>query len=85
MTKAMEYQFVVEDLYNMGAHYYPTFMAWYHNFARNWDTLKTRYDQRFYRMWSYFLLSTAAGFRSRRAQVWQFVLTPKGMLGGYPR
>lgn len=84
MTKAMEYQFIVEDLYNLGANYYPTFMAWYDNFIKGWPQLEGKYDQRFFRMWSYFLLSTAAGFRARRAQVWQFVLTPKGIVGGYP-
>lgn len=80
---SMEWVFVPEAVYSMGHDYYPTFMAWHKNFAGNWDKLKDRYDDRFYRMWSYFLLSTAAGFRARRAQIWQFVLTPNGIEGGY--
>jgi len=80
---SMEWVFVPENILSMGHDYYPTFMAWYHNFSSRWDTIKQNYDERFYRMWSYFLLSTAAGFRARRAQVWQFVLTPHGIEGGY--
>jgi cyclopropane-fatty-acyl-phospholipid synthase len=80
---AIENNFVMEDLYNMGADYDHTLMAWDKNFAATWNDIKDKYDERFYRMWRYFLLSCAAGFRARRAQVWQMVLTPKGIVGGY--
>jgi hypothetical protein len=41
-------------------------------------------DERFYRMWSYFLLSSAGGFRARNTnQLWQIVLSKKGVPGGY--
>lgn len=83
MHKAMEHIFYVEDTCQLGAHYYPTFMTWHHNFVKGWESIAHNYDQRFFRMWSYFLLSCAAGFRSRRAQVWQLVMTPKGLVGGY--
>lgn len=79
----MENNFVLEHFSNIGPDYYQTFMAWYDNFIANWDKLKHKYDQRFYRMWTYYLLSTAAGFKARRAQVWQMVFTPRGMVGGY--
>ncbi len=80
---ALENEFVMEDLFNMGPHYYHTLSAWSANVEAAWDSLKSRYDERFHRMWRYFLLSCAAGFHARRAQVWQLVLTPKGMVGGY--
>ncbi|HOX86905.1 MAG TPA: cyclopropane fatty acyl phospholipid synthase [bacterium] len=75
LTTAMEGLFVVEDLHNIGPHYDPTLMAWYQNFLQAWPKLRRRYDERFFRMWSYYLLSSAGGFRSRYAQVWQIVLT----------
>ena len=37
-----------------------------------------RYDERFYCMWRYYLLSCAGGFRSRNTQLWQIVMTRTG-------
>jgi len=53
-------------------------MAWYANFGKAWPALKDRYGERFYRMWRYYLLSSAGGFRSRNTQLWQIVMTKKG-------
>lgn len=41
--------------------------------------------ERFYRMWRYYLLSCAGAFRARDIQLWQFVLSKKGGMGGYQR
>ncbi len=83
LSEAADGLFVVEDWHNFGADYDPTLMAWFHNFERNWGKLKARYSDRFYRMWTCFLLSCAGEFRSRRSQVWQIVLSRKGHPGGY--
>jgi cyclopropane-fatty-acyl-phospholipid synthase len=80
---AMERLFVMEDWHNFGADYDKTLMAWHANFATNWDKIKHGYDERFYRMWSYYLLSCAGAFRARKPQLWQVVLSKKGVLGGY--
>ena len=40
-------------------------------------------SQRFYRMWRYFLLSSAGSDRARRNQLWQIVYSKKGLDGGY--
>jgi cyclopropane-fatty-acyl-phospholipid synthase len=58
-------------------------MAWHANFKRSWDALRGNYDDMFYKMWEYFLLSSAGAFRARSNQLWQIVLSKKGMLGGY--
>ena len=59
-------------------------MAWFANFDRNWDKLKYRYNERFYRMWKYYLLSMAGTFRSRQqSQLWQIVLSKRGVRDGY--
>ncbi|WP_161889107.1 cyclopropane fatty acyl phospholipid synthase [Pontibacter russatus] len=80
---AMEHLFIVEDLHNFGAYYDPTLMVWFQNFDRNWDQLKGEYDERFYRMWKYYLLSSAGSFRGRNNQLWQMVLSKKGATGVY--
>lgn len=80
---AMEKLFVMEDWHNFGADYDKTLMAWFLNFDRHWTELKHHYDERFYRMWKYYLLSCAGLFRSRKTQLWQIVLSKEGVPGGY--
>jgi cyclopropane-fatty-acyl-phospholipid synthase len=82
--KAIEGLFVMEDWHNIGADYDKTLMAWYQNFKNNWDKLKKKYGEGFYRMWIYFLLSSAGAFRARnKNQLWQIVLSKNGVSGGY--
>lgn len=78
LTTAMEGLFIVEDWHNIGPHYDPTLMAWHANFEAAWPELKNDYDERFYRMWRYYLLSSAGGFRARAQQLWQVVMTRPG-------
>lgn len=63
----------LEDWHNFGPDYDLTLMEWYKNFNESWDEIKGDYDERFRRMWNYYLLSCAAIFRSRTAQLWQVV------------
>ena len=77
--------FVVEDWHNFGADYDRTLMAWHQRFEAAWPRLKHRYDERFYRMWRYYLLCCAGTFRARDNQLWQVVLSPRGRPGGYRR
>jgi cyclopropane-fatty-acyl-phospholipid synthase len=81
--KTIEGLFVIEDWHNFGADYAPTLRAWFANFDRHWPDLRARYDERFYRTWKYFLLSCAALFEARQNQLWQIVLSPEGVRGGY--
>jgi cyclopropane-fatty-acyl-phospholipid synthase len=78
LSKAMEEKFVMEDWQNFGPHYDPTLMAWHANFEKAWPDLKKNYDGRFYRMWRYYLLSSAGAFRARNQQLWQMVFTRQG-------
>lgn len=80
---AIEGLFVMEDWHNFGAHYDKTLLAWFHNFEEHWSTIRSMYDERFYRMWKYYLLSSAGSFRARKNQLWQIVLSPKGVRQGY--
>jgi len=58
-------------------------MAWYGNFEKSWSELKANYDERFHRMWRYYILSCAGSFRARKNQLWQIVLSKNGVPGGY--
>lgn len=85
MSEALEGLLIMEDWHNFGADYDKTLMSWFNQFDKNWQTLKQtgKYDDRFYRMWKYYLLSCAGLFRARGAQLWQIVLSKDGILGGY--
>ncbi len=78
IAKAAERFFIIEDLHNFGPDYDKTLMAWYEHFKNAWPVLRNQYNERFYRMWHYYLLSSAGGFRSRATQLWQFVMTRPG-------
>jgi len=75
ISKAAEGLFVIEDLHNLGPHYDKTLMAWNERFQAAWPRLESHYDQRFKRMWEYYLLSCAGAFRARNIQLWQIVMT----------
>lgn len=75
--------FVTEDVHNISADYDKTLMSWNENFVKAWPRLSPRHDQEFYRMWQYYLLSCAGGFRARSMQLYQFVFSPKGEIYGY--
>ncbi|MBK0383852.1 cyclopropane fatty acyl phospholipid synthase [Pedobacter sp. SD-b] len=83
LSKAWQGLFVLEDWHNFGTYYDPTLMAWLKNFEESWDSIKHNYDERFYRMWRYFLCVSAASFRSRKNHLWHIVLTKPVRLGMY--
>jgi cyclopropane-fatty-acyl-phospholipid synthase len=78
LGKAMENKFIMEDWHNFGPDYDKTLMSWYRNFLKAWPQLKENYSDRFFRMWKYYLLSCAGGFRARATQLWQIVMTKPG-------
>lgn len=82
---AMENLFVMEDWQNFGTDYDKTLMAWFSNFQQHWPQLAASYDMRFYRMWTYYLLSCAGLFRARDNQLWQIVLSKGRGQPGYKR
>lgn len=83
IAAAAEGLFAIEDCHNLGSHYDPTLLAWFENFDRSWAELRPRYDDRFYRIWKCYLLTCAGAFRARESHVWQLVLSPFGVRGGY--
>ncbi|NCQ54150.1 cyclopropane-fatty-acyl-phospholipid synthase [Candidatus Saccharibacteria bacterium CG11_big_fil_rev_8_21_14_0_20_41_19] len=83
ISKSIEGLFVMEDWHNFGPDYDKTLMQWYKNFEKNWNKLSVNYDERFHRMWRYYLLQSAAGFRARKLQLWQIVLSKNNVSDVY--
>ena len=83
ITQSVEGRFVIEDWHNFGTDYDRTLLAWRDNLDAAWSSLDPRYDERFQRMWRFYLSASMATFRSRRSQLWQVVLSPEGVPGGY--
>jgi cyclopropane-fatty-acyl-phospholipid synthase len=79
---ALEGIFVMEDWHNLSTDYDKTLCAWHANFQAHWPELSKSYDETFRRMWRYYLLQCAGGFRVRKNQLWQIVLS-KNFMGKY--
>ncbi|MGH8025216.1 MAG: class I SAM-dependent methyltransferase, partial [Pseudoxanthomonas sp.] len=82
IAQAVEGLFVIEDWHNFGTDYDRTLQAWRENVERAWPP-DPRYDERFRRMWRFYLSASMATFRVRNSQLWQVVLSNGGVKGGY--
>lgn len=82
ISQALEGRFVLEDWHNFGTDYDRTLQAWRDNAEAGWVHLDARYDERFRRMWRFYLAGSMATFRTRRSQLWQLLLSPDGVPGG---
>ena len=83
VADASEGRLVIEDLQNFGPYYDRTLMAWKANFDVHWHELSDKYDERFRRMWDFYLLSSAGSFRARKLELYQFVMSRDGAPSGY--
>lgn len=75
LTKAAERLFLVDQVTNIGLHYDRTLLAWEANFRQAWPRFAPRLDERFRRMWRFYLLSCAGAFRARSMQVFQILFS----------
>ena len=83
LGEAMDGLFVMEDWHNFGVDYDRTLLAWQENVDRHQAEWEKNFDERFFRMWRYYLLSLAGAFRARTIHLWQIVMSKHGLLGGY--
>jgi len=84
IARSTENIFVMEDWHNFGLDYSKTLEAWFRNFKSNWrGKLSEIYDERFYRMWKYYLQSFSGSFRARYNQLWQIMFSKSGIPNGY--
>ena len=75
--------FVIQAWENYGYYYSKTLRAWYENFNRNWPNITRieaapRFDDKFRRMWNYYLLSCKAAFDVEELHLWQIVMSKYG-------
>ena len=47
-------------------------------FVNSYEEIKDKYNKEFYRMWTFWLLSSAANFRARTLQLWQVLFSLEG-------
>lgn len=80
VVRGIEGLFRIEDLHNFGPDYDRTLMAWNERFQAAWPELEPRYGRRFRRMWEFYLMLFAGGFRAREWELWQLLLTPDSRL-----
>ncbi len=76
IEKSIKGVFAAHDWHDIGSDYDKTLMAWWTNFNKGYGSLdQSKYNRRFYRMWQYYLLICAGGFRAGHLVVWQILLT----------
>jgi cyclopropane-fatty-acyl-phospholipid synthase len=78
LAAAMDGILVVEDVHNIGPDYDRTLMAWWANFEQAWPSLRAQYGDHFYRMWKFYLMTSAAQFRARALNLFQIAATATG-------
>ncbi len=91
IAHATEGIFHIEDHHVFGMDYYYTLHAWHDNFNAAWHELQKvkkadgspKYDERFRRMWHYYLMIAAGLAKSQKGTLFQIVLSPSGAAGGY--
>ena len=66
---------VITDIEFIGPHYARTLRAWRKRFRANWNKVREIYDERFCRMWEFYLASSEIAFRHLGLTVFQIQMT----------
>ena len=69
-----EQHLLVTDIEVLKRHYAKTLRAWRNRFVSNWDRARAIYDERFCRMWEFYLTACEVGFLSKELNVFQIQL-----------
>jgi cyclopropane-fatty-acyl-phospholipid synthase len=67
----------VTDCEFLRVHYATTLKHWHHRFEQNRDLIAKMYDERFCRMWEFYLISAEMMFRTGSQEVFQMQLARK--------
>jgi len=67
----------VTDMEILRLHYAETLRHWRQRFLAHWDEVKALYDERFCRMWEFYLAASEAGFRVQDLMVFQIQLSKR--------
>ena len=68
-------RYILTDLEVWRLHYAETLRHWHDRFTAREDEARALYDERFCRMWRFYLLAAEQGFRTGQQAVYQFQLT----------
>ena len=68
---------IISDLEVLRLHYAETLRAWRQRFLANWDKAKAILDERFCRMWEFYLAGSETAFRYQGLVVFQLQLAKK--------
>jgi cyclopropane-fatty-acyl-phospholipid synthase len=71
------HKLVTTDVEVWRLHYAETLREWRARFEANIDKARALYDDRFCRMWRYYLIASELTFRLYNQVVFQFQMTPK--------
>jgi len=66
---------IVSDIEILRLHYAMTLVEWRKRFVANWERAARLYDERFCRMWEFYLAGAEMGFRSQGLMVFQLQVT----------
>ncbi len=78
-----EYNFRLTDYENLRLHYAMTLEEWQRRYNRHRDEVIKMFDERFYRMWDFWLACSAVAFRYGNLDLSQYVFT-KGVQNDLP-
>ena len=74
MPAIEEQHLLVTDVEVLKRHYAKTLRAWRERFVSNWDRARAMYDERFCRMWEFYLTACEVGFLNNIVTVFQIQL-----------
>ena len=74
MPAIEEQHLLVTDVEVLKRHYAKTLHAWRDRFVSNWDRAQAMYDERFCRMWEFYLAACEVGFLNNIVTVFQIQL-----------
>jgi cyclopropane-fatty-acyl-phospholipid synthase len=77
LPKVEKSGFLVTDIEILRLHYAETLKAWRERFLAHRDEVERIYDQRFVRMWEFYLASSEMSFREQNLMVFQIQLTKR--------
>jgi cyclopropane-fatty-acyl-phospholipid synthase len=77
MAAVERHHLVTTDVEVWRLHYAETLREWRRRFEANIDRARALYDERFCRMWRYYLIASELTFRLNNQVVFQFQMSPK--------
>ena len=85
IAKSSENLFFLVDWHDFTKDYHLTMNCWHENFLKNWDNIKDNYDERFFRLWKFYLTCAPATALVNTQHLWQIVLQKNNSEKQYER